>query len=152
MQKGRVTTFYCWGTLLLQLLAIAIAIAKTVLFWSCYFIFFPPQIFRHPWADFRETLPHDGCVLKYFISYVGVHTCHLKMDGRKPQFWRFSYPKSTLWAPPFPSAKKIWKSKTIGSICGYVRTPCQTWWGPPAHLWDRLSHWCGGGEVNFESI
>jgi len=33
-------------------------IAKTVLFWSCYF--FRALIFRHPWADFRETLPHDA--------------------------------------------------------------------------------------------
>ena len=25
-----------------------------------YFIFFRPPNFRHPWADFRETLPHDA--------------------------------------------------------------------------------------------
>ena len=25
-----------------------------------FFIFFRPPNFRHPWADFRETLPHDA--------------------------------------------------------------------------------------------
>ena len=30
-----------------------------VLFIFFYFFFRPPN-FRHPWADFRETLPHDA--------------------------------------------------------------------------------------------
>jgi len=25
-----------------------------------FYIFFRPPNFRHPWADFRETLPHDA--------------------------------------------------------------------------------------------
>jgi len=39
----------------------AIAVAKTVIFWSYYlFFYFRPPIFRCPWADFRETLPHNA--------------------------------------------------------------------------------------------
>jgi len=41
-----------------------------------FYLFFRPQIFRCPWADFRETLPHGTVFfLKYFISYMGVHMC-----------------------------------------------------------------------------
>jgi len=44
-------------------MAPAIAIAKTVIFWSCYpfhfLVFFRPPIFRRPWADFRETMAHN---------------------------------------------------------------------------------------------
>ena len=62
-----------------------------------------------------------------------------------PTFCWFSDPKSTLWAPPFPNAGKIGKSKTIASICGYVSTSTPNMVGvPPCHLWDRLSPWCGG--------
>ena len=35
-----------------------------------YFLkfFFRPQIFRRPWADFRETLPHDVVCPEIFLS------------------------------------------------------------------------------------
>jgi len=31
-----------------------------VLFFFYFYFFFRPPNFRHPWADFRETLPHDA--------------------------------------------------------------------------------------------
>jgi len=65
------------------------------------------QIFAKPCHTTR-------CVLKYFISYMGVYTCPLKIWGAKtPNFCRFADPKYTLWAPPFPNAGKIRKSKTV---------------------------------------
>jgi len=50
---------------------IAIAIAKTVIFWSCHFyLFFTLQIFRHPWANFCETLLHDAvCPEIFYLLY-----------------------------------------------------------------------------------
>ena len=34
------------------------------------FVFFPPQIFRHSWADFHETLPHDAvCPEIFYLVY-----------------------------------------------------------------------------------
>jgi len=82
--------------------------------------FFRPPIFRRPWANFRETLPHDAVCPE--IVYRGVHMCPLtNLRGENPNFWRFSDPKSTLWDLQFPDAGKIGKSKTIASIRGYVR-------------------------------
>jgi len=31
-----------------------------------FLFYFPPQIFRHPWADFWETLPHDAVCPEIF--------------------------------------------------------------------------------------
>ena len=46
---------------LLQSPAIAIAIARDCYILVVLFIyFFRPPNFRRPWADFRETLPHDA--------------------------------------------------------------------------------------------
>ena len=45
--------------LLLQLPAIAEDCYILVMLFFFYFFFRPPN-FRHPWADFRETLPHDA--------------------------------------------------------------------------------------------
>jgi len=34
------------------------------------YFFFRPQIFRRPWADFRETLPHDAvCSEIFYVLY-----------------------------------------------------------------------------------
>ena len=82
---------------------------------------------------------------------MGVHTCLLtNLRGENPTFCRSSDPTLTLWTPPFHNAGKIRKSRTVASICGYMwARPHQTWWGPPTHLWDRLSHWCGSGASKF---
>jgi len=48
------------------------------------FYLFRPPIFRRPWADFCETLPHDAVCPEIFISYRGVHTCPQQIEGRKP--------------------------------------------------------------------
>ena len=48
---------------------------KRALYYFIYyliFFYFLPQIFRRPWADFRETLAHNA-ILKYFMSYMGVY-------------------------------------------------------------------------------
>jgi len=120
---------------------------KTVIFWPCFiFFYFPPHIFRRPWADFCKILHTMQCVLKYLISYMGVHVCPLKhLRGKKPNICRFADPKSTIWAPSFPTVGKIRKPKTIGSICGYVRTSIpNTVRVPPPHPRNRLSPWCVG--------
>jgi len=72
------------------------------------------------------------CVLKYFISYMGVHMC------------------PTLWAPPFPNAGKIRKSKTIMSICGYVKTSIPNMVGVPSptpEIGCPLGVWGGTGKL-----
>jgi len=104
---------------------IASAIAEDCYILVVLFCFFPPQIFRHPWADFCETLPHHAMCSEIFYLLYGVHMCPLKnLRGEKPQFWRLSGPKSTLWAPrpAIPYCGKIGKSETIVSIYGYVST------------------------------
>jgi len=86
---------------------------------DCYIlaVFYP---FLFPTTDFStrnvpEPIFAKFChttlrVLKYFISYMGVHKCPLKnlrgKKSKKPNFCRFADPKSTLWAPPFPNAGK----------------------------------------------
>ena len=60
-------------------LRIAPAIAEDCYILAVFYLFyFPPQICRCPWADFCETLRYERCVLKYFISYMGVYMCPLK--------------------------------------------------------------------------
>ena len=97
----------------------AIAIANSVIFWSCYFIFFPPPIYRHPWADFCETLPHDVvCSEILYLPYGCSYVPPKKFEGRKTQFLAIFGPKIDTLSPAI--AWKIGKSKTIVSICGYV--------------------------------
>jgi len=62
--------------------------------------------------------------------------------AKNPNFCRFADPKSTLWALPFPNAEKIRKSKTIRSICGYVRN--KHGGSPTTHPRNRLSPWSLG--------
>jgi len=33
---------------------------RVIFFFIFFIFFFRPPNFRHPWADFRETLPHDA--------------------------------------------------------------------------------------------
>ena len=44
------------------------------------FILFHPQIFRRPWADFCETLPHDAVCseIDYVLWPAGIYICPLK--------------------------------------------------------------------------
>jgi len=129
---------------------IAPAIAEDCYILVVFYLFF---ISHHNFFDiagpiFAKCCHATRCVLKYFISYTGVHTCPLKIWGAKnSHFCRFADPKSTIWAPPFPIAGNIRKSKTIGSICGCVRTFIATTVGvPPPHIYPRnqLSPWCVG--------
>jgi len=45
---------------LLQSPAIAEDCYILVVLFIYFLVFFRPPIFRRPWADFRETLPHDA--------------------------------------------------------------------------------------------
>jgi len=103
--------------------------------------FFRPPNFRCPWADFRETFAtRRGMYLLW-----GVRMCPLtNLRGKNPTFWRFSDPKSRLWAPPFHTARKIGKSKTIASICGYVSTSIPNMVGSPHPSLRSAAPWCGG--------
>ena len=43
---------------------------RGIIFHSCFFyLFLRPQIFRRPWADFRQALPHDAvcCEIDYVL-------------------------------------------------------------------------------------
>jgi len=72
---------------------------------DCYilvvlFSFFRPPIFRRPWADFRETLPHDAICPEIVLS---VHTCPLKnLSGEKLQFLLVFGPKIDTLSPAIP--------------------------------------------------
>jgi len=83
-------------------------------------------IYHHRFFDitgpiFAKLFHTTRYVLKYFISYMGVHTCHLKiLRGENPIFRRFAGPKSILSATSFHNAREIGKSKTIVSICGSI--------------------------------
>jgi len=69
-------------------LRIAPAIAEDCYILAVFYLFyFPPQIFRRPWADFRETLPHDAVhVLKYFYLLYGCSYVPPKIEGQKANF------------------------------------------------------------------
>ena len=55
-------------------------------------------------------------VLKLIMSLI--YMLPKNMTGENHNFRQFVNQKSTtLWAPLFHNARKIWKSKTIGSIC-----------------------------------
>jgi len=57
--------------------------------------FFPAQLFRRLWATFAKLSHTTRCVLKYSISYMGVHTCPIKhLRGEKSHFRRFPDPKT----------------------------------------------------------
>jgi len=62
-----------------------------------YLFFFRPPNFGHPWADFRETLPHDAvCAEIIYLLYGCSYVPPNKFEGRKTPLWRFSGPKSRL--------------------------------------------------------
>ena len=55
-----------------------------VIFYFFNFFFRPPN-FRHPWADFRETLPHDAvCAEIVYLLYGCSYVPPNKFEGRKP--------------------------------------------------------------------
>jgi len=84
---------------------------------------------------------------------MGVHTCPKKFEGRNPQFLAIFGPKVDTLSPSFPNAGKIWISKTIMSICGYVSTSMPNMVGvPPPNSEIGCPLGVGVGQVNFESI
>ena len=138
-------------------------VAKTTILahFHIYFISFfihlffdvPGPIFLKLCNTTRYVLSAIGCLILQSISYRGAHTCPLKFDWRKPPFCWFSDTKWTLWAPPFFIAVQIGNSKTIGSICGYVRKSIPNMVGshhPTSEIGCSLGVW--GGTGNFESI
>ena len=56
-----------------------------------FYFFFRPPNFRHPWADFRETLPHDTvCAEIVYLLYGCSYVPPNKFEGRKtPLFGDF---------------------------------------------------------------
>jgi len=91
---------------------------ETVMFWSCYFFFFSVHRFLDvPGPAFAKLCHTTRYVLKYFISYTGVHTWPLKnFRGENPQFSPICRPKIDTLSPAIPNAGKIGKSKTIVNI------------------------------------
>jgi len=89
---------------LLQLPAIAIAIAKTVLFWSCYFLVFfsNHRFFDVPGPIFAKLCHTTRCILKYFITYMGVHSSYVSpknLRGENPHFLAIFGPKIDTLSP-----------------------------------------------------
>ena len=59
------------------------------------FIFFRPPNFRRPWADFRETLPHDAvCAVNLWLCE-HVHTKH---GGGPPPISEIGCPLGVGWS------------------------------------------------------
>ena len=119
---------YCWALVVLITVAcISLCAAKTVIFYVLFFVFDKTcrRILRRPWTDFRETLPNDVVCSKIdCVLYGSVHTYvpSKNLRGENHNFRPFADSKSTLWASSFYSVTEIGKSKTTGSICGWVRT------------------------------
>jgi len=88
---------------------------NTVMFLPCYRISFSEhRFFDVPGPIFAKLCHTTRYVLKYFMSYTGVHMCLLKnLRGENPLFCRFTDPKSILLATPFHNAREIGISKTI---------------------------------------
>jgi len=56
--------------LLVYLFTVARDSGRLLCFSRAIYLFFRPPIFRRPWADFRETLPHTLYILKLSISCI----------------------------------------------------------------------------------
>jgi len=59
-------------------------------------LFFHHRFFNVPGAIFAKLCRTMQCVLKYSVSYMGVHTCSLEDFRGNPIFRRFPDPVSTL--------------------------------------------------------
>jgi len=81
--------------------------------------FSPPQIFRRPWADFRETLPHDAvCSEIFYLLYGYSYVPPKNLSGENPHFSPICRSKVDIFSHTTPYCKEIGKSKTLLSICG----------------------------------
>ena len=126
---------------------IAAAIAEDcMLYFGRVLSFFPTQIFRRPWADFCETLPHDAvCSEIFYLLYGCSYVPPKNLRGENPQFSPICGPKIDNLSLAISQCGKIRKSKTIGSICGCVWTSIPNMAGVPLpHHRNRLSPWCMG--------
>jgi len=111
-----------------------------------YLFLFPTTDFQRPWTDFCETFPHDAaCPEIFHLLYGGSHVPLKHLRSKNPQFLPICGPKIDTLSPAIPYCGENQKSKTIGSICGYVRTSILNMVGvPPPHLRNRLSPRCVG--------
>jgi len=78
------------GTVLSSLMSdysrphITAAIVEDCYVFAVLFFYFPSQIFRRPGLIFAKLCHTTRYVLKYFMSYMGVHMCPLKIwRGKK---------------------------------------------------------------------
>ena len=69
-----------------------------------FIIFFRKQIFRRPWTDFRETLPHDAVCSEIDCILWGVHVPLKIWDAENTHCCQFADPSqhfephhSTVW-------------------------------------------------------
>ena len=124
---------------------IAPAIAEDCYILAVLYLFSHHRFFDVPGPIFAKLCHTTRCVLKYFISSMGVHMCPLKFEGRKTPISADLRTQNWHWSPPSPNVEKIRKSKTIVSICGYVRTSIPNMVGVSLpHPRNRLSPRCVG--------
>jgi len=91
----------------------------SILVMSFFLYFFRPPIFLTSLSRFRQNFATWRGISWNSLSFIGgvFVRAPKKFEGQiTPISGRFADPKSTLWTLPFPNARKIGKSKTIGSI------------------------------------
>ena len=83
---------------------IAPPIAEDCYILAVFYLFSHHRFFdRHPWADFRETLPHDVvCPEIFYLLYVCTYVPHKTFEGRKPPFLPICGPKIDTFSIAIP--------------------------------------------------
>jgi len=88
VHKARVILVHYTVPSLLQSPAYRSSDSGRLLYCGCVLSFSPPQIFRHPWADFCETLPHDAVCSEIFYLLCGCSYMPPKnLRDENPQFF-----------------------------------------------------------------
>jgi len=117
------------------------------------FLFSHHRFFDIPGPIFAKLCHTTRCVLKYFIIYGCSYVPPKNLRGKKTPIFGDFRTQNRHIKPAIPNARNIGKSKTIGSVCGYVRTSIPNVVGvPPPTSGIGCPLGVGVGQVNFESI
>ena len=119
---------------------------RLLYFRSVIFIFFPPEIFRRSWADFRETLPYDAVWPELLYLLYGCSYVRPKTWGAKKTFFanfraqnRHFEPRHSLMRGKSENVKDLWLGEDVHTKHGWGYHHPTPKIGCPVDVWGGAS-------------